>query len=563
MGKSWKPVAVASLLIVLMAGCSEIPTSGPVVAGDPVRAQEPLPYVGFRPPGPQAGADKTGIVYGFLDAMSTYQPGYEIAKRFLTPDAASTWDPSAGVTVHVGARPSLNVIDETTVLATLSVVGEVNADGSYQVAGFGASQEIELRMERVDGEWRIADPPAGTLISEDNFLREFEVHELCFFDPEFNVFVPDPVYVPKNTQVTTQLTQMLLSGPSGWLDPAVRTAFPEQVTLSVSSVPVENGIATVDLTEPVRTTEPAQRDQMAAQLVCTLAGVPEVTRVAINSEGVSLLGQGEISGPAADYERYDPERSTAGADLYAVQNGAVVRRADDELQPVPGPLGLVEDVTEVAVPAGEGRAAVVGNGQTELRIADFDDDAPQQAVLNGIELSAPVWDRNDVIWAVDRSSGSGQVVAVRPDGTPVTVRAADLKERDVAGLSVSPDGTRMMLVADGRAYAAVVVHDGEDQDHVSIERVRRMGPVGTALDATWAGADRIALLLQDEGDPEVIIVDVFGAVKSVRGPIPEAVSLAASPGMRLVVDTADETLVEHDSRTRWVDLGDGVAPAYP
>nr|WP_246221164.1 LpqB family beta-propeller domain-containing protein [Phytoactinopolyspora mesophila] len=449
----------------------------------------------------------------------------------------------------------------------MTVSGEVGNDGSYSVEDAGLTRELDLPVERVAGEWRISDPPAGTIISEDNFQREFEPHNVCFFDPAFDVLLPDPVYVPKRGHVATLLAQQLLDGPSDWLDPAVRSAFPENASLSVSSVPIETGIATVDLSENAQDTEPIERARMAAQLACTLAGLSEVTQVQLNAAGVSLLSQDDGAGGTVDYERYDPDRASAGGRLFAVQDGGMNLRVDDEFRPVPGPLGTAEDLVEVAVHQDGDRAVAVGAWGDELQVAGLDAEAPLSTILHGSRLTSPAWDRNDLIWAVNQDGNEGEVVAVRPDATPVAVRGPDLEMRDVDRLAISPDGTRMALVIDGIAYLAVVVYDGEAQDYVSIEQLRRIGPDGVALDVSWAGSERIVVLVQDEDAeevPESYILDVFGAVRSPRGPVPGgAVSISAGAQQKLVAVTEGGHIMENDSRTHWVNIGDGTSTAYP
>ena len=130
----------------LVTACSGIPTSGPVVAGNPVRAQEQTSSMAFNPGAPRSGDDPAGIVYGFLDAMSAYQPGYDIAKEFLTPEAAAAWDPTAGITVHRGTRPTLDVMDDTFVQVALTVSGEVGNDGSYSVEDAGATRAADFEI---------------------------------------------------------------------------------------------------------------------------------------------------------------------------------------------------------------------------------------------------------------------------------------------------------------------------------------------------------------------------------------------------------------------------------
>jgi hypothetical protein len=546
----------------LLAACSDIPTSGPVVGGNPVRAQDSLPFVAFGPAEPREGAEPAAIVDGFIDAMSAYQPGYEIAKLFLTPEALATWDPSAGITVHRGTRPSIEVLDEDRVQLTMTVTGEVREDGSFGTVESDGATKIELLVDQVDGEWRIADPPQGTIISEDNFAREYESHNLCFFEPGGEVFVFDPVYVPKSGQTATLLTQMLLAGPSRWLEPAVRSAFPETVTLSVASVPIDSGTATVDLSANAQEIEPVRRTEMAAQLGCTLAGLPEVSRVAMNADGIALLGQDESTVTATVPERHDPNLIGAGGALYAIREGGLVRGNAEALQPVQGALGAADDITEVAVEAGGSRAVVVAGFGAQLQTAAVDADS-RRTLFEGTSISSPSWARNNIIWAVNHGADGGELLAVTADGADVEVRAAELDDRDVQRISVSPDGTRMALVADGTAYLALVVFDGDDRDHVSIERLRRIGPDVDVLDVSWSGAERVAMLVHDQEDPEILVVDTFGAVQASRGTVAGGILLAAGADQRLVVATETGNLLEHESRTRWIELGEGTAPAYP
>lgn len=370
--------------------------------------------------------------------------------------------------------------------------------------------------------------------------------------------------MPKSGQTATLLTQMLLAGPSEWLDPAVRTAFPESVTLSVASVPIDSGTATVDLSDSAAEgTDAAQRAQMAVQLGCTLSGVPEVSRVAMNADGIALLGQDDSTIDATVPERHDPNLIGRGGALYAIRDGSLVRGNGEAPQPVQGELGVAEDLIEVAVESGGGRAVVVAAYGTELQTAAVDSDS-RRTIRESAGFSSPSWAGDDVIWAVEHGESGGTLVAMTPEGLEIEVRATDLDGRDVQRVAVSPDDTRMALVVDDVAYLALVVFDGDARDHVSIERLRRIGPGSDALDVAWTGSERVALLVRDEDDdPEVLVADTFGAVQASRGEVPGAVLLTAGADQRLVVATEEGMLMEHESRTRWIELGEGSAPAYP
>ena len=85
-------------VLALLAGCVTVPTSGPVERHVPAQ-QQANPGVDIAPVPPAQGAPPGLIVEGFLHAMATYQPGYSVARQFLTRAASITWDTNAGVRV--------------------------------------------------------------------------------------------------------------------------------------------------------------------------------------------------------------------------------------------------------------------------------------------------------------------------------------------------------------------------------------------------------------------------------------------------------------------------------
>ncbi len=237
---------------------------------------------------------------------------------------------------------------------------------------------------------------------------------------------------------------------------------------------------------------------------------------------------------------------------------------------MPGAFGEVDDVVDLATRSdGESVVAVGGYGY-QLQVGTVTGDEPPEPIYDGVELTSPSWDRNDVIWAVNRPETGGELVAMRPDGTELEVRSEELEDKDVANAAISPDGTKMALVADGVAYLGVIVHDSENRERVSVERLRRIGPEGEAIDVDWSDAEHVALLSGDEQDtdddvpvePEVYLVNTSGSENSSRGPVPGATSVAADAAEGIVVATEEDLLLVHESRNRWVDVDEGSAPAF-
>ncbi|HSN42967.1 MAG TPA: hypothetical protein VLR88_02795, partial [Propionibacteriaceae bacterium] len=168
----------ATALILALAGCSAVPTTGPVERF-PRTAESPVaPGVQIAPDAPRPGATPEEILAGYLSAMATYQPGYPAAKLFLTPEAAERWNPDDGISVYEaeGHRP---VTTDSTAVVNVPIVGTVTEEGH-----FSAVQNTMLRhnfqMARHDGEWRIGEAPQGLFISRRSFARYFRPTNMYF-----------------------------------------------------------------------------------------------------------------------------------------------------------------------------------------------------------------------------------------------------------------------------------------------------------------------------------------------------------------------------------------------
>ncbi|MFJ2115034.1 hypothetical protein ACIOEX_24585, partial [Streptomyces sp. NPDC087850] len=83
--------AVPAALAVLLAGCASIPDSGDV---EPVKASpqgESQVRVYAVPPRDKAQPDE--IVDGFLEAMTSDDPDFAMARKYLTKNASAFWQP--------------------------------------------------------------------------------------------------------------------------------------------------------------------------------------------------------------------------------------------------------------------------------------------------------------------------------------------------------------------------------------------------------------------------------------------------------------------------------------
>jgi hypothetical protein len=96
-------VAVLVSVGLVLAGCSGIPTSGQVQRSD-VTVEPPAAEIEFLPASPVKGDSQEGILRGFIDAASSPQNDFGVARKFLSLTFAVEWDPNASVIIDDGAR---------------------------------------------------------------------------------------------------------------------------------------------------------------------------------------------------------------------------------------------------------------------------------------------------------------------------------------------------------------------------------------------------------------------------------------------------------------------------
>lgn len=557
---------------LVAAGCVGVPTDGPVVEGRPAGDPVAPPNVAVIPLGPEPGDEPVAIVEGFLSAMASYEPGYPTAREFLTPEAAAAWEPESGIAVYGAGEGSRSVAEtDGGVQISLRLEARVGEDGSYTPVEPGSRLALDLALEQVGGQWRIATPPEGLVMTAFDFTREFAAYASYFFDPELEVLVPDLTYLPVRGNVPTLLVDELLDGPTDWLDPAVRSAFDPGVTLRSGSVVLTGTVAQVDLTGQVAAASPERRDRMAAQLAWTLRQAPGVSDVALLADGapvpLSSSPNGVVS--ADSFAFYDPAAVPAGDLLVAVEGERVVSLGDQPT-PVSGPLGQTGPYRSVGVSLTGTRGAAVSVDGTSVTTSGLSEDAVASTIDVGTDLAPPSFDRSGRVWLVDRTEGTSRVRVITPDEQLVDVPAPELEQASVRRMVVAPDGVRVALVyeADGAGRLAQALVIPRDDGSVELSQVRDI-PLGEVdgVDVAWTSATALALLGESSGDVEPYLVELANGVLSSRGQVEGAVSIAASPGEPLVVGsrTDDDTAVvlRQDALQEWVPVADAQAPTYP
>jgi hypothetical protein len=286
----------------LLAACTSLPTSliaqvptqGAIQQGEQVGVDREDQFIRVIARGPREGMTQSQVVQGFLDASASFDDSHAVARQFLTPDASASWDTDAGVAVYDGA-PALQELGQTVVM-TATQSGTIATNGRFSLAAPNSDLKQVFGLVKAGGEWRINSVPQGLMLSQSDVDRAFRSFAIYFFNPEFDMLVPDARMVPViGSGLATTLVRRLVAGPSDWLQPAVRTGFPAEVKLNIESVPIEGGVAKVDLTANVRKADDRTRQAISQQIVWTLKQLPDVQAVEITAAGQPLIVPGTAS----------------------------------------------------------------------------------------------------------------------------------------------------------------------------------------------------------------------------------------------------------------------------
>lgn len=521
-------MALAALVAALTA-CTSLPMSGEANAGlsvDDVDFDPDISQIAARP---LEGASPQQIVEGFLDAALTPDNGWAIAREFLTPQLAATWRPSAGVSIDSGAparefSADIDGDEETAANADVRVVldqvARIDEVGEYtELPGDDAVASFEV--ERNDeGEWRIAVANDGIFLDADAFSQVYRQYSLQYFDHSWTHLVPDVRWYPRRQTIATTLTQALLNGePSEWLAPAVRSAFPGEVTLARDAVPISpEKVATVDLTPNASGLDPTQTARMRTQLEATLrpAGVTEV--------------QLTVNGRDLDAGRATVETGRTESSPVVLTESQFGTYIGEEIVPYDGLTGeiveIAPSVRAVDVAVDDSRAAVqLDNGEV-FTVSDGRVD--QLDARPG--LIKPSVDPYGFTWSVPASTPQA-LTAWQSDVTAITPSGAFPDASTISAIRVAADGVRLAAVVTigGQHWLALAVIV-RDQNHVPVE----IGPAhpvaqieGDALGMSWIGDDALGILVNSDAARVMLTQKIGGPGTEAAAP---AEAMAISGG---------------------------------
>jgi hypothetical protein len=568
-------VAAGLGMLLAVGGCATVPTSGPVEHHTP-QANGVNSGVQVDPLPPSDGASQLLVVEGFLHAMSVYQPNYAIAREYLTEAASNAWHPGAGVQIYADGFPPTEYNQTVALPAPLS--GKLDATGRYQsmsgdaTPGYapGKSNVHNFTLVKNDaGQWRIANPPEGLLVSRYVFTTSFVAVNLHFLDAGGDVLVPDPRFFAVGDQAVDAAVEAQLAGPSEWLTPAVRKVDTKGVTLLGADVD-DTGVADVTLGGSADRLPVEQRRTLLAELTYTLSAFTQVSAVRVTAGGQAWrddTGQSIVRRDA--FSQVAPAGAVTRA-LFLVKDHKLQRLVDtsdwDTFADVDAPLPRPEQVA--ASRDLNGFATITQKG-TRLQTAQSGS-TKVHTLRTGTGLLRPSFSRSGELWSPAASGLSGLQVFKGEQRLPVTVQApeksSNLVNQPVVAMSLSPDGVRVAMIlrrGSGTVVGLARVERGADGGVViggwrSIDVAATTGTAGRALDLGWVTETKLLVLQSSDsgaGESEtssVVQVSEDGATATDIGPSEAAdlTRLAVAPG-RAVALGANGGVYRLDGEFNW------------
>jgi hypothetical protein len=490
---------------VVLTGCSGIPRSSGVNEGGEI-AGPGTAEIEFLPVGPEVGADPTAILSGFIEAASSPQNDFAIARQFLTVGASETWNPSVVTLVDSGVRPSRQLSD-TSISLGIDASAVLDAEGRFTQQQTPVRADMTYSFEQRGGQWRISTLPPGIVIDRNTFLQVFRQTSLYFLSPDNRRLVPDVRWFPSRASTTTRIVKALLAGPSAWLSStgAASTAFPAGTRLVADAVPVQNGVAVVDLDAQSLRASAAATSLMKIQLLASLTQVPNVKDVDLQILGSSQRVQGT---------------SVAMAQMMPIVDGRPVVIRDGKLGKLSGtmvePLPLLStrgvDLTGIT-------AGTVSSDLATLALLSPEGVWVTRAGGDPIVVDSrpglitPALDDYGNVWTVPRDNPT-EVLAHAADGSQIAVAVPWSEASSIVALRLSLDGQRavVMYVRGDRARVVVssVARDERGNPTALGAPIDLVAPAGYPVDAVWLDAITVAVAGSGDAGSANIIRQVVG-----------------------------------------------------
>lgn len=523
-------VAMLSALMLGLAGCDAIPSSGPVREGLG-RLDQVERGVQFNPVGPQAGASQEDIIRGFVRAGSSSLNDYEVAREYLAPVYSEQWDPSLGVLVDEGTH-EYSFADENVGTLRTSLVANVDGAGTLTLAEPDFDTEVKFELVRVGGEWRIASAPAGIILDKSTFSAVWSPRSVYYLSGDDRLVADVKWFINRSNTLSTQIVRELLRGPSSQMVGALRTAFPEGTSLSVESVPVIDGTAVIDVTSEVLDIDNSAMQLLLRQIAYSLPSTLRDFELSVHGTVIQTAPVASADDSSASENQFVAVMREGKFGTLSVGGVQPIEGLSERINELSGVTGvsLSPDRTAAAVNFSGGVAWVYNE---EIVVVD-----------ERRNLLVPGLDALGFVWTYDPANPS-VIEAGRPGGFESVLSTGWLDVHQIKAARVSTAGNHLALLVEDKGNAQVLVtgigRDSEGQPIGLTEPVTsQLWAQGEPVDLDWISDTRFVTLTKGGllGTNSRVTVGSLGNFPTEAGSVNGGISI--SGGSRSMVRVLDD-----------------------
>jgi hypothetical protein len=508
-------LAAICVAVTVSAGCVSIPTSSSPQPIGTLPSRAPAVSV----PSPVPGMSPEALVRDFLKASANPGSGHLAARQYLTASASDNWDDRGGSLI----LDSISVLTDGRTDDTFTARLIADNTGVLQPNGhlIPATGKVESRltMRLVNGQWRIdGQLPAGAMVDRTQFVSSYRARNVYFPSVSGDRLVADPRWLySTGNDVSDQLVDMLISGPSEELSRAVTSAFGSAAALRGSIESLGSGGKRLQLTG-ISSLSDRDRTLLAAQVVWTLDRADVPGPYVIDADGAPLNERYSSGWTTGDVASLDPSGTAQSSPaLMVIRSGSLDRVTATGLTPVDGPLGTSGAVLSASVSSDGKRVAAVTRGPAggpamQLQLGDLG--GTPVTVASGRTISRPsIGPDDDTVWAVvdgrlqrwsRDATGALQAPKVVDTGALSLVARGDITE-----VQVSRDGARAAVIVGGTPILAVISTTGADTQALTGARDAAFNIGGQAVSLDWVSGDTV-VVARGTTDSPIVQVSVDG-----------------------------------------------------
>jgi hypothetical protein len=468
------------------SACAQLPRDSQIGSGPNLEAGLETDYLYYSPSGPNEDATQEEILLGFVNAGTGPQNNYEIARQYLSDSLKTEWNPGEEVLIQDGT-PVITLLDDNSASVLVRVSARINERGEYQSLPLGTTRQVEVRFDDTSGEWRISSAPNLTMVIRTLFDVIFLAYSIYFFDKQKKHLVPDVRWFPLRASTSTRLVSALLDGPSAWLETAVESAIPKGTRLTLNSVTVTDGIASVDLSARALSATAAAKQLIQSQIRETLLQLDSVfsVKVTIERAGIDQVAS-TLTGTESRLTR-----------PIAMTNGSLVDFDGVNEVELGNSRNLIDRLGAQNFATNTAKKILVLTNSDGVYLSRLDrvTELPIRLVA-GNGFLPPVVDVNGFIWIVPADAEQNLIV-FNSQGQRVNFSSNWLAGVNRLSFSISSEGSRIVAVTgsriESRVRVAALVRTSEGAPEALGEPFSPM-QTNSAFMATWVDSTEIGVL---------------------------------------------------------------------